>query len=164
MENIMTTKKNASPASNYFASVTEALENVQSKLEVPAAARDFIKKGASSAKERVETAHEGAIKFANGAEKLSVSFVGGYANFARGLIDATVANVQHALNTVERVAGAKSVNEAVSIQVEAVRESANANMERARSVAEAARTAVTEGAKEVQAQISKIYSADKKAA
>jgi hypothetical protein len=160
----MTAKKNASPASNYFASVTDALENVQSKLEVPAAARDFIKKGASSAKERVETAHDGAIKFANGAEKLGVSFVGGYANFARGLIDATVANVQHALNTVERVAAAKSVNEAVSIQVEAVRESANANMERARSVAEAARTAVTEGAKEVQAQISKIYSADKKAA
>lgn len=157
-------KKNASPASNYFASVTEALENVQSKLEVPAAARDFIVKGASSAKDRVETAHEGAIKFANGAEKLAVSFVGGYANFGRGLIDATIANVQHALNTVEKVAGAKTVNEAVSIQVEAVRESANANMERARSVADAARTAVTEGAKEVQAQFAKIYSADKKAA
>ncbi|MIL09648.1 hypothetical protein BZU93_27700, partial [Salmonella enterica subsp. enterica] len=89
----MTAKKTAAPANTYFASVTEALENVQSKLEVPAAARDFVKKGASSAKDRVETAHEGAIKFANGAEKLAVSFLGGYANFTRGLIDATVANV-----------------------------------------------------------------------
>lgn len=157
------TKKNAA-TNSYFASVTEALETVQSKLEVPAAARDFVKKGASTAKERVETAHEGAIKFANGAEKLSLSLVGGYANFARGVIDATVANVQHALNTVERVAAAKSVNEAVTIQVEAARESANANLERARSVAETARSAVTEGAKEVQAQLSKIYSFDKKAA
>lgn len=157
-------KKNESPASTYFASVTEALENVQSKIEVPAAARDFVKKGASTAKERVETVHAGAIKFANGAEKLAVSFVGGYANFGRGLIDATVANVQHALSTVEKVAAAKSINEAVTIQVEAARESANANMERARNVAESARTAVTEGAKEVQAQISKLYSADKKAA
>lgn len=158
------TKKNAAPASNYFATVTEALDKVQSKIEVPAAARDFIKKGASAAKDRVETAHEGALKFANGAEKLAVSFIGGYANFNRGLIDATVANVQHALNTVEKVAAAKSLNEAVTIQVEAARESANANMERARSVAESARTAVTEGAKEVQAQISKLYQADKKAA
>jgi hypothetical protein len=164
MEKIMTAKKNATPASNYFATVTEALENVQSKIEVPAAARDFVKKGASTAKERVETAHEGALKFANGAEKLALSFVGGYANFARGVIDAAVANVQHGLNTVEKVAGAKSINEAVTIQVEAARESANANMERARTVAETARTAVTEGAKEVQAQLSKLYSFDKKAA
>lgn len=160
----MTTKKNAAPASNYFASVTEALENVQSKIEVPAAARDFVMKGASTAKERVETAHEGALKFANGAEKVAASFVGGYANFARGLIDATVANVQHTLNTVEKVAGAKSINEAVTIQVEAARESATANMDRARSVAETVRAAVTEGGKEVQAQFSKLYSFDKKAA
>jgi len=157
------TAKNA-PANNYFASVTEAIENVQSKLEVPAAARDFVKKGVSTAHERVETAHEGALKFANSAEKLAVSFVGGYANFSRGLIDAAVANVQHALSTVEKVAAAKSVNEAVEIQVSAVRESANANMERVRDVAESARTAVTEGAKEVQEQFSKLYSSNKKAA
>lgn len=160
----MTAKKNPAPASNYFASVTEALENVQSKIEVPAAARDFVKKGASTAKERVETAHEGALKVANGAEKLAASFVGGYANFARGLIDVTVANVQHALDTVEKVAAAKSINEAVTIQVEAARESANVNIARARTAAETARAAVTEGAKEVQAQFSKLYSADKKAA
>lgn len=158
------TVKSATPASTYFASVTEALENVQSKIEVPAAARDFVAKGASSAKERAETAHEGAIKFANGAEKLAASFVGGYANFTRGLIDATLANVQHALTTVEKVSGAKTINEAVQIQADFVRENASANLERVRGAAETARTVVTEGAKQVQTEVSKLYSFDKKAA
>ena len=160
----MTKTAKAAPAKTYFTSVTEAFENVQSKLEVPAAARDFIVKGAATAKDRAESVHGNVIKFADGAEKLATSFVGGYANFVRGAIDATLANVQHTLTTVEKVAGAKTLNEAVQIQVDAAREGASANMERVRNVAETARTAVTEGAKEVQAQLSKLYSFDKKAA
>ena len=50
------------------------------------------------------------------------------------------------------------------IQVDFVRENASANMERVRGAAETARTVVTEGAKEVQAELSKLYSFDKKAA
>jgi len=154
----------AAPANNYFASVTEAIDNVQSKLEVPAAARDFVAKGAATVKDRAESVHANVIKFADGAEKLATSCVGGYANFVRGALDATLANVQHTLVTVEKVAGAKSINEAVQIQVDAAREGANANMERVRTAAETARTVVTDGAKEVQAQLSKLYSFDKKAA
>lgn len=158
------TVKTATPANTYFASVAEAVENIQNKMEVPAAARDFVAKGASTAKERAETVHTNVVKFADGAEKLATSFVGGYANFVRGALDATLANVQHALTTVEKVAGAKTINEAVQIQVDAARESASANMERVRGVAETARTAVTEGAKQVQTELSKLYSFDKKAA
>lgn len=158
------TTAKAQPAKTIFASVSEAIENAQSKLEVPAAARDFVKKGAATAKERAETAHANTIKFANGAEKLTVSFVGGYANFARGLVDATLANVQHVLTTIEKVAAAKSVNEAAQIQVDFVRENASANAERVRNAAETARNVVTEGVKDVQAELSKLYSFDKKAA
>jgi len=156
--------KTAAPANTYLASVTEAVENIQSKIEVPAAARDFVAKGASSAKDRAETVHTNVVKFADGAEKLATSFVGGYANFVRGALDAALANVQHALTTVEKVAGAKSINEAVQIQADFVRESASANMERVRGVAETARTVVTDGAKQVQSELSKMYSFDKKAA
>ena len=42
-------------------------------------------------------------RLTDGAEKLATSFVGGYANFTRGLLDMTLANVQHALATVEKV-------------------------------------------------------------
>ena len=96
--------------------------------------------------------------------RLAQSFVGGYAKVARGLVDMTLANVKHTLTTVEKLSGAKSLNEAAKIQVDFVRENASANMERVRGAAETARTVVTEGAKEVQAELSKLYSFDKKAA
>lgn len=158
------TAKKADEAKTYFASVSEAFETAKSKMEVPAAARDFVAKGAASAKDRAESVHGNVVKFTDGAEKIATSLVGGYANFVRGALDATLANVQHAMTTVEKVAAAKSLNEAVQIQVDAVRESANANMERVRGVAETAKTAVSEGAKEVQAQFSKLYASEKKAA
>ena len=160
----MTKTVKTAPAKTYFASVTEALENVQSKLEVPAAARDFVQKGAVTVSDRAETVHTGVIKFADGAEKLAHSFVGGYANFARGVVDMTLANVKHTLTTIKKIAGAKSLSEAAQIQVDFVRENASANVERVRGAAETARNVVTEGAKEVQAELSKLYSFDKKAA
>lgn len=160
-----TTKTTTNSASvNPLAYISEAFDSLKGKFEVPGSAREFVTKGAVAAKGRVETAHEGALKFANGAEKVTISLVDGYANFARGLIDAAFANVQHSLETVEKIAAAKSLNEAVQIQVDAVRQSANANMERVRSAAEAARETVTEGAKEVQSQFSKMYSTEKTAA
>lgn len=159
-----TNAKTATPASAYFSSVQNMIDNVQSKIEVPAAARDFVKRNASTAKERVETVHGGAAKLTEGAEKFATSFVAGYATFTRGLLDATLANVQHALSTVEKVAGAQSLNEAVQIQADFVRENASANMDRVRGATEAARTAAVDGARTVQAELSNIYSMDKKAA
>lgn len=157
-------KTTAAANDTYFSSIKNAFETVSSKLEVPAAARDYVKRGASTAKDRAESVHAGAAKLTNGAEKFATSLVAGYANFSRGLIDATLANVQHALTTVEKVAGAQSINEAVQIQADFVRENASANLERARGAAETARTAVVDGAKTVQAELSKLYSFDKKAA
>lgn len=151
------TAKNASAATDAFASISETIEKVQSKMEVPAAARDFVKRTAETAKERAESLHNGAADVTTRAEKLATAFVGGYANVVRGLIDASLANVQHALSTVEKVAGAKSVNEAVQIQADYVRESARTNFERAKNAAETARETVVEGAKTVQAEISALY-------
>lgn len=156
------TAKNAS--ATHFDQVQQTIETVQSKFEVPAAARDFIARGASVAKDRAESVHAGAAKLTDGAEKLATAFVGGYANFARGLLDATLANVQHTLATVEKVAGAKSLNEAVQIQADFVRESASANLERVRTAADTVKTTVVDGAKTVQAEVAKIYSGEKLAA
>ena len=85
------TTKNAS--TNAFASISETIEQVQSKMEVPAAARDFVKRTAGTAKERAESLHNGATDVATRAEKFTTAFVGGYANVVRGLIDASLANV-----------------------------------------------------------------------
>jgi len=149
--------KTNTAASGTIASIQNAFENVQSKLEVPAAARDFVKRTASSAKERAESVHSGAANVANGVEKFATSIVGGYANLTRGLLDMTLANVQHTLSTVEKLAGAKSLNEAVQLQADFVRENARANFERVRNAADTARTTVTEGVQTAQAEISKFY-------
>ena len=119
------TTKNAS--TNAFASISETIEQVQSKMEVPAAARDFVKRTAGTAKERAESLHNGATDVATRAEKFTTAFVGGYAN------------------------------EAVQIQADYVRESARANFERAKNAAETARETVVEGAKTVQAEVSALY-------
>ncbi len=150
-----TTAKTATPDTNYFASVQQAFENVQGNFEVPATARDFVKRTASSVKEGAETAHTRAAEATKSAEKFAASFVGGYASFTRGLLDATLANVQHAVSTAEKVAGAQSINEAFQIQADFVRESARANFERVRTVADTAKSVVTEGAKNAQAEFSK---------
>ncbi len=157
-------KTTKSATAGYFEQVREAFDNVQSKIEVPAAARDFVTRTASSAKERAEQVHATAGKLTNGAEKLASSFVGGYANFARGMLDMTLANVQHALSTVEKVAGAQSLSEAVQVQADFVRDNARANYDRVRGAAENVRTVVTDGAKTVQAEIAKVYDFGKKAA
>lgn len=158
-----TAKTTAAEAKTYFDQVRESLESMQSKIEVPAAARDFVAKSAATAKERAESAHVGAGKFTDKAEKLTVSLVGGYANFLRGLLDATYANVQHGLETVEKIAAAKSVGEAAQIQADYVRESAKANFERVRDAADTARTAFVDGAKTVQAEMSEFYAITKAA-
>lgn len=158
------TKKTTSAAAGYFDQIKQTFDSVQSKIEVPAAARDFVKRGASTAKERAESVHAGAAKLTDGVEKIASSFVGGYANFARGLLDMTLANVQHGLSTVEKIAGAKSLTEAVQIQADFVRENASANMERVRGAADTVKTTVVDGAKTVQAEFAKIYSTEKQAA
>lgn len=159
-----TAKKTVAENSSILETVKSAYESVQSKMEVPAAARDFVKRTASTAQERAESVHETAANFTNTAEKFTNRLVGGYANLTRGLLDMTLANVQHSLATVEKLAGVKSINEAVQVQADFVRENARANFERVRDAADTAKSVVTAGAKTVQAEIAKIYSFDKKAA
>jgi hypothetical protein len=152
------TAKTASVANDTMSSISEVIENVQSKMEVPAAARDFVKRTAATAQERAETVHSGIATATTKVENFATAIVGGYANFARGLVDASLSNVQHALSTVEKVAGAKSLNEVVQIQADYVRESAKANFDRVKNAAEIARTTVVDGAKTVQSEISAMYS------
>lgn len=154
------TKKTAAAATEtaaqtYLDQVKQTIDAVQSKIEVPAAAREFVQRATSTAKERAESVHEGASNVANSAEKLATSFVGGYANFTRGLIDAAFDNVRHTLETVEKVAAAKSASEAVQIQADFLRDNAKANYERLRGAAEAARTVVVDGAEQVRGELAR---------
>lgn len=153
----MTKSKSNAPASGTFASIQNAFENVQARIEVPAAARDFVKRTASSAKERAESVHSAAANATDTVEKFTTSVVGGYASLTRGLIDMTLANIQHTLSTVEKLAGAKSMHEAVQLQADFVQENARVNFERVRDAADTARTTITEGMQNAQAELFNVY-------
>lgn len=152
-----TAPKAEAAAEGYFASIKETLESVQNKIEVPAAAREFVKRGAATGMERAESVHENALKLTDGAERFASAFIGGYGRFARGLLDMTYANVQHGLETVQKVAGAKSLSEATQIQADYVRESVKSNFDRVKAGYDVARGAVVDGAKTLQTEVSSLY-------
>ena len=134
--------------------MSEAFESVNAKMEIPAAARDFVKRGAAAAQERTAELHESLSGATARAENLATAAVTDYADFTRAIFGACLANMRHALTTVEKVAGATSFGEAVQIQSDFVRESAAANYERAREAAEAVRARFADGAKSFQDEVS----------
>ncbi|MGJ8569955.1 MAG: phasin family protein [Hoeflea sp.] len=135
--------------------IMDAVENLQEKIAVPEAAREFVAQQAATVQARTEAVQEGAAKLNAEAEKAAVSFVGNYANFTKSLIDMTAANVRHAFETVEKVAGAKSLPDAMKIQAEFVRDSSKANLDRLKDVSETAKASmeqVTATAREAAAK------------
>ena len=135
--------------------IMDAVENLQEKIAVPEAAREFVAQQAATAQARTEAAQEGAAKLNADAEKAAVSFVGNYANFTKSLIDMTAANVRHAFATVEKVAAAKTLPDAMKIQADFVRDSSKANLARLNDVSETAKASmeqVTATAREAAAK------------
>ncbi|MEM8753308.1 MAG: phasin family protein [Pseudomonadota bacterium] len=127
-------------------------------------AREYVARSAASAKERTDDAYEGVTKFNNGLEKTMNRLVVGYVGILGDIAEATHANVKHALETVEKVAAAKTFTEAAQVQVDFVRESTTANYDRARTAFDATRDVVSEGVKTIRESASDLMPQAKKAA
>jgi hypothetical protein len=160
----MTTAKNFQDtvAANFNQAV-DAIKNAANKIEVPEAARDFVKRSASTAKTRAEEAHEGANNVTARIEKALTTIVNGGANITRNLLQAGHENLVHTLATVEKVAAAKSPKEAFEIQTNFAREYTRINFGRVRDAAEAVQVQMTDGAKALQGEIAKILPSRKAA-
>lgn len=156
----MTTKAKASKA----AETTKVEDVVADASGVANSAREFVKRTACSAKERADTIHEGSLKLNTNVEKAMTGFVSGYASFLNNIADATHANVEHALVTVEKVAAAGSVSEALKIQADFVRENTTANFERVRDAANASREMIVDGAAAIRENAANVWPYGKKAA
>lgn len=156
----MTTKAKASKA----AETAKAEDVVADASGVANSAREFVKRSACSAKERAETIHEGSLKLNSNVEKAVTGFVSGYASFLNNIADATHANVEHALVTVEKVAAAGSISEALKIQADFVRENTTANFERVRDAANTSREMLVDGAATIRENAANVWPYGKKAA
>jgi phasin len=139
-----------------FAPVTEAFKNFQN-LEVPEAAREFVKKQAETAKERAADFYAGSEKASEVIESAVTGSVSEAAKIGRNIQQAIYQDAEAFFAGVDRLASAKSINEAVQIQSELLRAHGETLVSRAKASGEYLGKLVTEGAKTAQDNFTKVY-------
>src|ERR1700674_3916084 len=139
-----------------FAPVTDALKNVQN-LEVPEAARDFVKKTAGTAKERAADLHAGSEKVTDAIETAVAGSVSEAAKISRNIQQAIYQDTEAFFAGIDKLASAKSINEAVQIQSDLLRASGETFVSRAKSTTEYLGKLVADGAKSAQDNFAKVY-------
>src|SRR6202165_5514011 len=109
----MTTETNSvlNTVKDAFAPVTEALKNLQN-MEVPEAAREFVKKTASTAKERAADVFAGSEKVTAAIETAVSDSVSEAAKISRNIQQAIYQDAEAFFAGIDRLASAKALNEA----------------------------------------------------
>jgi phasin len=136
-----------------FAPVTDAFKN----LEVPEAARDFVKKTANTAKDRAADLHAGSEKVTAAIETAVSGSVTEAAKISRNIQQAIYQDAEAFFAGIDKLASATSLNEAVQIQSDMVRARGEVFMSRAKSTTEYLGKLVADGAKTAQDNLSKVY-------
>jgi len=140
-----------------FAPVTEAFTKLQN-LEVPEAAREFVKKQADAAKVRAADAYAGSEKVTNVIESAVAGSVSEAAKISRNIQQALYQDAEAFFAGIDKLASAKSLSEAAQIQSELVRARGEVLVSRAKASTEYLGKLVTDGAKTAQDNFSKVYS------
>jgi phasin len=157
METNMTTETNSmlNSMKEAFAPMTDAFKNFQT-MEVPEATRDFVKRAAGTAKEKVGDIYANSEKVTAAIETAVTNSVGEAAKISRNIQSAMYQDVESFFAGIDKLASAKSLNEAVQIQTDIVRSHGEVLAARAKSSTEYLGKLVTEGAKTAQENISKV--------
>jgi len=139
-----------------FAPVTDALKNLQT-MEVPEAARDFVKRTANTAKERAADVYAGSEKVTAAIETAVADSVSEAAKISRNIQQALYQDAEAFFAGIDKLASAKSLNEAVQIQSDFARSRGEVLVSRAKSTTEYLGKLVADGAKNAQDNFSKVY-------
>jgi phasin len=139
-----------------FAPVTEALKTFQN-VEVPEAAREFVKKTANSAKERAADVYAGSEKVTAAIETAVTDSVTEAAKISRNIQQALYQDAEAFFAALDKLASAKSLNEAVQIQSDLARARGEVLVSRAKSTTEYLGKLVANGAKTAQDNFAKVY-------
>ena len=152
----MTTETVFDTVKEAFAPVTEAFKNFQN-MEVPEAAREWVKKTASTAKERAADVYAGSEKVTAALETAVADSVTEAAKISRNIQQAMYQDAEAFLAGIDRLASAKSLNEAVQIQSDLARARGEVFISRAKSATEYLGKLVANGAKSAQDNLAKVY-------
>jgi len=154
----MTTETNSvlNTVKEAFAPVTEAFGKLQN-LEVPEAAREFVKKQAETAKERAADLQAGSEKVTAAIETAVAGSVSEAAKISRNIQDAIYQDAEAFFAGIDKLASAKSLNEAVQIQSDMLRARGEVLVSRAKASTEYLGKLVADGAKTAQDIFTKVY-------
>jgi phasin len=139
-----------------FAPVTDAFKNFQN-MEVPEATRDFVKRAANNAKERAADAYAGSEKVTSAIETAVADSVSEVAKISRNIQQAVYEDAEAFFSGLDKLASAKTINEAVQIQSDLARARGEAFISRAKSSTEYFGKLVANGAKAAQDNFAKVY-------
>ena len=139
-----------------FAPVTEAFKNFQN-LEVPEAAREFVKKTANTAKDRAADVFAGSEKVTAAIETAAADSVSEAAKISRNIQQALYQDAEAFFAGIDKLASAKSLKEAVQIQSDMVRARGEVLVTRAKATTEYLGKLVADSAKTAQDNFAKVY-------
>ena len=139
-----------------FAPVTDAFKNLQN-MEVPEAAREFVKRSANTAKERAADVYAGSEKVTAAIETAVADSVSEAAKVSRNIQQALYQDAEAFFAGIDKLASAKSLNEAVQIQSDLARARGEVFVSRAKSTTEYLGKLVANGAKTAQDNLAKVY-------
>jgi phasin len=140
-----------------FAPVTEAFAKLQN-LEVPEAAREFVKKQAETAKVRAADLHAGSEKVTAAIETAVAGSVTEAAKISRNIQQALYQDAEAFFAGIHKLASATSLSEAAQVQSDMVRARGEVFVSRAKAATEYLGKLVADGAKNAQDNFSKVYS------
>ncbi|MEM7240883.1 MAG: phasin family protein [Pseudomonadota bacterium] len=126
-------------------------------------ARDLVKRSSANAKDRTDGIYDASKKYNTNLETFLVRAAKGYTDVLGNIADAAYANVNHSIATAEKLAEAKSVSEAVQIQLDFVREYASNNLENVRASYGYVQEQVTENSQFVRENAMNLFNANKAA-
>jgi hypothetical protein len=124
---------NEAPAATHLA-LTDALDGLQNDMEIREAVREFVKRSAATARDRSAHLHSAATKATGAIETALVTAVSEVAKANREIVNAAYQEIETAFSTVDKLAGAKSFDEAYRTYIAYLRHQHEVGVARAKSV------------------------------
>ncbi|MBR0956041.1 phasin [Bradyrhizobium japonicum] len=147
----MTTESNTA-----FEGFKDAFKNIQN-LEVPEAAREFVKKTANTAKDRAAEVFAGSERVTAAVENAVTESVTEAGKISRNIQQAIYEDAEAFFSGIDKLASAKSVSEAVEIQSSLLRARGEVFVSRAKATADYLGKLAANGAKSAQDNFAKVY-------
>ena len=147
----MTTETNTA-----FEGFKDAFKNIQN-LEVPEAAREFVKKSANTAKDRAAEVFAGSERVTAAVENAVTESVAEAGKISRNIQQAIYEDAEAFFSSIDKLASAKSFSEAVEIQSSLLRARGEAFVSRAKATTDYLGKLAANGAKSAQDNFAKVY-------